>query len=117
MEKYSIGLLRVQGRGASPEGNRPFVDVLDLDTRETQRLWRSQPPFYESTGKNWEYRLRCSFLAVSLRNRRCCLQGELPGIGHMFIDSTFWKLPVVQAASSVRTQTAAPSAWTPSSCC
>lgn len=39
-----------QGRGASAEGNRPFVDVLDLETRETERLWRSQPPFYESTG-------------------------------------------------------------------
>lgn len=40
----------MQGRGASSEGNRPFVDVLDLETKETQRLWRSQPPFYESTG-------------------------------------------------------------------
>ena len=39
-----------QGRGASAEGNRPFVDVLDLETRETERLWRSQPPHYESTG-------------------------------------------------------------------
>jgi dipeptidyl aminopeptidase/acylaminoacyl peptidase len=36
------------GRGASPEGNRPFLDRLDLDTRESVRLWRSEAPHYES---------------------------------------------------------------------
>lgn len=46
---YASGLA-AQGRGASAEGNRPFVDVLDLETKETQRLWRSSPPYYESTG-------------------------------------------------------------------
>ncbi len=33
--------------GASPEGNRPFVDELDLKTKETTRLWRSEAPYYE----------------------------------------------------------------------
>ena len=38
------------GPGASPEGNRPFLDVLDLETKETQRLWQSSPPYLEDTG-------------------------------------------------------------------
>ena len=33
--------------GASPEGNRPFLDRLDLTTGETTRLWRSEAPHYE----------------------------------------------------------------------
>lgn len=41
--------LLLQGQGAGPEGNRPFLDLLDLSTRETERLWQSSPPFYEST--------------------------------------------------------------------
>jgi dipeptidyl aminopeptidase/acylaminoacyl peptidase len=35
------------GQGASPEGNRPFVDEYDIATRRTTRLWRSQAPYYE----------------------------------------------------------------------
>ena len=35
------------GAGASPEGDRPFVDRFDLRTREKTRLWRSAAPFYE----------------------------------------------------------------------
>ena len=35
------------GEGASPEGNRPFFDELDLGTKETRRLWRSEAPYYE----------------------------------------------------------------------
>ena len=38
------------GSGASPEGNRPFLDVLDLETKQSQRLWQSSPPFLEDTG-------------------------------------------------------------------
>lgn len=37
------------GSGASPEGNKPFLDVLDLDTRESSRIWQSSPPHYEYT--------------------------------------------------------------------
>jgi dipeptidyl aminopeptidase/acylaminoacyl peptidase len=36
------------GEGASPEGNRPFVDRYDLAARQTVRLWQSTPPVYES---------------------------------------------------------------------
>ena len=35
------------GQGASPEGNRPFVDEYDLRTGLTKRLWQSQAPYYE----------------------------------------------------------------------
>ena len=35
------------GNGASPEGNRPFIDVFDGQTKQTERLWRSEAPYYE----------------------------------------------------------------------
>ncbi|MFQ5679589.1 MAG: S9 family peptidase [Gemmatimonadota bacterium] len=37
----------LRGRGASPEGNRPFLDRLDLASGEVRRLWRSEAPTYE----------------------------------------------------------------------
>jgi len=36
------------GRGASPEGDRPFLDRYDLASGKTTRLWRSMAPYYES---------------------------------------------------------------------
>lgn len=38
----------LNGDGASPEGDRPFLDEFDLTTRETRRLWRSTPPIHEA---------------------------------------------------------------------
>lgn len=35
------------GVGASPEGDRPFLDRIDLATGKTTRLWRSEAPYYE----------------------------------------------------------------------
>ena len=35
------------GEGASAEGDRPFLDRLELATGKTSRLWRSQAPHYE----------------------------------------------------------------------
>ncbi len=35
------------GDGASPEGDRPFLDRLELATGKAARLWRSQAPYYE----------------------------------------------------------------------
>jgi dipeptidyl aminopeptidase/acylaminoacyl peptidase len=40
------GSLYLIGRGASEEGNRPFIDRLDLNTLKTTRLWRSEKPYY-----------------------------------------------------------------------
>ncbi|WP_199154296.1 S9 family peptidase [Chromobacterium sp. ASV23] len=39
--------LYLLGEGASPEGDRPFIDKLDLTSKQTTRLWRSQAPWYE----------------------------------------------------------------------
>lgn len=35
------------GAGASPEGDRPFLDTFDLTSRKTVRLIRSEPPVFE----------------------------------------------------------------------
>ncbi len=35
------------GEGASPEGDRPFLDAFDLTTRKTRRLFHSAAPYYE----------------------------------------------------------------------
>jgi dipeptidyl aminopeptidase/acylaminoacyl peptidase len=35
------------GEGASPEGNRPFLDRLDTTSLETSRLFHSEAPYYE----------------------------------------------------------------------
>jgi dipeptidyl aminopeptidase/acylaminoacyl peptidase len=37
----------LSGAGASPEGDRPFLDKLNLDSKETHRLFRSDSPYYE----------------------------------------------------------------------
>jgi len=37
----------LRGQGASPEGDRPFLDRLDLSDLTTQRLWRSPAAAYE----------------------------------------------------------------------
>ena len=38
------------GSGASAEGDRPFLDRIDLRTGKSQRLWRSEAPYYEEVG-------------------------------------------------------------------
>lgn len=35
------------GTGASPEGDRPFLDKFDFTHKQSQRLWRSAAPYYE----------------------------------------------------------------------
>ncbi len=35
------------GEGASPEGDRPFLDAFDTYHNETSRLFRSEAPYYE----------------------------------------------------------------------
>lgn len=36
------------GEGASPEGDRPFIDRVNLATGQTTRLFHSQAPYYEA---------------------------------------------------------------------
>lgn len=35
------------GQGASDEGNRPFLSVFDIGSKESEILWRSEAPYYE----------------------------------------------------------------------
>ena len=37
-----------RGNGASPEGDRPFLDRLNLTDQSSERLWRSEAPTYAS---------------------------------------------------------------------
>ncbi|MBS14353.1 MAG: S9 family peptidase [Gemmatimonadetes bacterium] len=39
--------LYMVGDGASPEGDKPFLDVYDLKTGESERLSESEPPVFE----------------------------------------------------------------------
>ncbi|MCC5929905.1 MAG: S9 family peptidase [Cyclobacteriaceae bacterium] len=39
--------LILTGMGASPEGNRPFIDEYELASGKTRRLWRSEAPYFE----------------------------------------------------------------------
>lgn len=40
--------LYLTGNGASPEGDKPFIDKYDIITGKSTRLWQSAPPFYET---------------------------------------------------------------------
>jgi dipeptidyl aminopeptidase/acylaminoacyl peptidase len=40
--------LYLAGAGASPQGERPFLDRVNLRTRRTERLWRSDSVHYEA---------------------------------------------------------------------
>jgi dipeptidyl aminopeptidase/acylaminoacyl peptidase len=41
------GSIFLIGQGASPDGDRPFLDRYDLETGETARLFHSEAPWYE----------------------------------------------------------------------
>lgn len=40
-------IIYLDGRGASPNGMYPFLDSLDLETGEKQRLWQCEDPYFE----------------------------------------------------------------------
>jgi hypothetical protein len=40
--------LFLTGSGASPEGDRPFIDKYEVAKGKTARLWRSEAPYYET---------------------------------------------------------------------
>ncbi|WP_080057302.1 S9 family peptidase [Spirosoma aerolatum] len=40
-------ILMLNGQGSSPEGDRPFVSLLNLKTKQTKELWRSAAPYFE----------------------------------------------------------------------
>lgn len=59
--------LYLTGTGASPEGNRPFLDEFTVKNHETERLWRSEAPYYESVVKVYDVK---SFLMVTSRQSK-----------------------------------------------
>ncbi len=40
-------LFFLRSRGASPDGDQPFVDAYSINDGSTKRLWRSRDPYYE----------------------------------------------------------------------
>ncbi len=38
----------LSGEGASPRGNYPFLDRLDLRSGQTERLWQAEDPYFET---------------------------------------------------------------------
>ena len=38
----------LSGEGASPEGDKPFVSLMNLTTGESRRIWQSAPPYFET---------------------------------------------------------------------
>lgn len=42
------GAMFLTGSGSSSEGDRPFLDKMDIASGKTVRLWQSQDPYYES---------------------------------------------------------------------
>ena len=38
----------LEGRGASAEGDHPFLDRYNLETGETERVWQAEDPYYET---------------------------------------------------------------------
>ncbi len=47
MQINSDNSIFLDGTGSSPEGDRPFLDKMDLNTSKITRLWRSEAPYYE----------------------------------------------------------------------
>jgi len=45
--RFTDGSLYLTGLGATPEGNRPFIDRFDLTTLESERLWQNLDESYE----------------------------------------------------------------------
>ena len=39
--------LYLTGTGASPEGNMPFLDRMEISSLRTERIWRCEAPYYE----------------------------------------------------------------------
>ena len=41
-------LILLRSQGSSPEGDMPFIQTFDLNTKSGKILWRSQAPYYET---------------------------------------------------------------------
>lgn len=39
--------LYLKAKGATPDGNKPFVDKMNIESGQRERLWQSNDPYYE----------------------------------------------------------------------
>lgn len=46
--RFREGRIWLSGAGASPDGDLPFLDEMNLSSKETKRLWRCEKGFFES---------------------------------------------------------------------
>jgi hypothetical protein len=76
------------GEGSSKEGNRPFLDVLDLATKQSRRIWQSAAPHYEApAGTVMNERRDCNH--VSLDDLQMLFTRESPRDPPQFYIKTF----------------------------
>jgi dipeptidyl aminopeptidase/acylaminoacyl peptidase len=47
LQTAADGRIYLHARGASPEGDRPFIAVMNATTGESKRLWQSEAQFFE----------------------------------------------------------------------
>jgi hypothetical protein len=77
--------LFLTGNGASPEGDRPFIDNYEISTGKTTRLWRSEAPYYETFSTMLDIRRdlsqkrsnqlpMCQTISSEFKNRKSELQ-------------------------------------------
>lgn len=43
--------LLMEGEGSSPKGDLPFLSVFDLNTKQSQVIWRCEEPYYETVAE------------------------------------------------------------------
>ena len=65
--------LYLTGTGASPEGNKPFIDKYDLKTNESERLWQSEAPYYESIGAILDLKKNLVITVKGIKRSTCKL--------------------------------------------
>ena len=53
-ESCAGGMLLMEGDGATPDGNIPFLDAFSLETGKSARIWESRPPKHEGLA-SWVY--------------------------------------------------------------
>ncbi|MFV0607212.1 MAG: alpha/beta hydrolase family protein [Niabella sp.] len=58
----------MRGRGASPQGEYPFVSYFDVNTKQQEIIWQCQDPFYEAPVKLLAYNNGVKFVTSRQSN-------------------------------------------------
>ena len=70
--------LLLEGEGANPEGDKPFIDLFDVDTGKKHRLWESKPPYLEHPGSLISDYGGAAKAPITLENMRLLFSRESP---------------------------------------